>query len=103
MNSQLDQMKGEMVTALGLEGLPSEKQDALLEKIGEALMKRLFLETIEKLGTEGTKEYEALLEKKASPEEIDAFLEQRIPGYHIFVREVVEEFREEMKKNMQIT
>lgn len=103
MNPQFDEMREQMVAALGLEGLPAEKQDALIEKIGEALMKRLFLETIEKLGAEGAKEYEALMERAASAEEIDAFLEQKIPGYHIFVREVVEGFREEMKKNIELT
>ena len=103
MNEQLDQMKAQMVEALKLEGLPVEKQDALIEKIGEALMKRLFLETIEKLGAEGTKEYEALLERGAEAEEIDTFLEQKIPGYHIFVREVVDGFREEMQRNIELT
>lgn len=92
------QLREELITAFHLEQVPEDKRDELLEKMGEALLKRVFLATMEKIGDEGVKEYEALLEKEAKQEEIEAFFETKIPGYSVFVREVAEEFKEEMTK-----
>lgn len=94
----LDQeaLKKELVEVFRLEGLPADKQEALLSKMGEVLLKRIFLETMEKIGDAGAKEYEALFDKGAEQEEIEAFLEKRIPGYTVFVRGIVERFKEEM-------
>jgi len=94
----LDQeaLKQELIEALHLGDLPLDKQEALLEKIGEALVKRIFLETMEKLGDANVQEYEALLDKESSQEELEAFFENKIPGYNIFVRGIVEKFKEEL-------
>lgn len=93
----LDQeaLKKELIESFHLEGIPADKQEALLAKMGEALLKRIFLETMEKIGETGVTEYEALLDKGATQEEIEVFLENKIPGYNIFVRGVVMKFKEE--------
>ncbi len=94
----LDQeaLKKELIEAFHLEGVPADKQEELLSKIGEALLKRIFLETMEKMGDENVKEYEELLDKEAKQEELEAFFESKIPGYNIFVRGVVTKFKEEL-------
>jgi len=94
----LDQeaLKKELIEAFHLEDVPEDKQEMLLAKIGESLMKRIFLETMEKMGDDGVKEYEALLEKEPTQETIELFLESKIPGYNIFIRGVVTKFKEEM-------
>ncbi len=98
----LDQtdLREELTKAFQLDKIPADKRDELLEKMGEALLKRVFLATMDKLGDEGIREYEALLDKQAKQEEIEAFFEQKIPGYNVFVREVAEEFKEEMTKSL---
>lgn len=94
----LDQeaLKKELIEAFHLEEVPADKQEELLSKIGEALLKRIFLETMEKMGDENVKEYEALLDKEAKQEELEAFFESKIPGYNIFVRDVVTKFKQEL-------
>jgi hypothetical protein len=92
------ELQEEFVKEFHLENVPEEKRQELLEKMGEALLKRIFLETMEKIGEQGVTEYEALLDKKASQEEIDAFFESKIPGYNRFVSDIVQEFKEELKK-----
>lgn len=96
----LDQqtLKQELIEVFHLEGIPADKQEALLAKMGEALLKRIFLETMEKLGDEGVAEYEGLLHNGAKQETIEVFFESKIPGYNIFVREIVAKFKEEMGK-----
>ncbi|MFZ2299870.1 MAG: DUF5663 domain-containing protein [Candidatus Moraniibacteriota bacterium] len=94
----LDQeaLKQELIATFHLEGIPEDKQEALLSKMGEALLKRIFLETMEKIGDAGVAEYEGLLDRGAKQEEIETFLESKIPGYNVFVRGVVTKFKEEM-------
>lgn len=98
----LDQeaLKKELIESFHLEGLPADKQEELLGKMGEALLKRIFLETMEKMGDDGVKEYEGLLDREANQKEIEAFFENKIPGYDIFVEDVVKRFKEEMRKGM---
>ncbi|OGI14495.1 MAG: hypothetical protein A3E38_00745 [Candidatus Moranbacteria bacterium RIFCSPHIGHO2_12_FULL_54_9] len=98
----LDQeaLKKELIEAFRLEGIPGDKQEELLAKIGEALLKRIFLETMEKMGEAGIAEYEALLEKNAKQEELEAFFETKIPGYNVFVRGIVTAFKEEMQNGL---
>jgi hypothetical protein len=100
MNQVLEQHKQEIIETFGLEDMPVEKQDDLIAKIGEVFLKRLFLATIDKLGTGGTREYEELLAKDASAEEMEAFFEEKIPGYPVFVRGVVADFKKDMDKHL---
>ncbi|MBP9727814.1 MAG: hypothetical protein KBD27_00390 [Candidatus Moranbacteria bacterium] len=94
------QLRDELIKAFHLEQIPEDKRDELLEKMGEALLKRVFLATMEKIGDDGVAEYEILLEKQATPEEVEAFFETKIPGYDVFVRDVATEFKEEMTKSL---
>lgn len=100
MKLDQDALKLELIEAFQLEGIPEDKQEILLAKAGEALLKRILLETMEKIGDEGVLEYEALLDKGAKEEEIAAFLENKIPGYTIFVRGIVTRFKEEMQNGL---
>ncbi|MDO8566004.1 MAG: DUF5663 domain-containing protein [Candidatus Moranbacteria bacterium] len=95
-------LKKELIEAFHLENVPAAKQEELLSKIGEALLKRIFLETMEKIGDANVKEYEALLDKETKEEEMEAFFESKIPGYTIFVRSVVTRFKEEMAKDLAV-
>jgi len=91
-------LKDEFVKEFHLEKVSEEKQEELLAKMGEALLKRIFLETMEKIGDQGVAEYEKMLEKNAKEDEIDAFFESKIPGYNVFVRNIVEDFKTAMQK-----
>ncbi len=97
MDLSLEQLKTEFAEKFQLDGVPAEKRDALMDKLGEVLLKHIFVETMEKIGPEGVAEYEKLLERGASEEEIGNFFESRIPGYQVFVREVIERFQEDMR------
>lgn len=92
------QLREELIAAFHLDQVPEEKRGELLEKMTEAMLKHIFLETMDKIGEDGVKEYEALLDREASPEEMDAFFETKIPGYNVFIRQVAEQFKEEMTK-----
>jgi len=74
-----------------------EKQEEILSGLGEALLRRIFLETMERIGSDGVKEYETLIGSGADENAVAAFLGVKIPGYDVFVSGVAEQFKEEMK------
>lgn len=91
------QLKADLIEEFGMAALAPEKQDELLGKMIESLLKRIFMNTMERLGETGVGEYEELI--KGNPEEkaVAAFLESHIPGYDAFVNEIVEQFKKDMK------
>lgn len=92
------QIQKSIMDELGLSDLPRNKQEQLLIKMTEVVLKRIFLETMEKLTEEGRKEYENLVENGASSRQMEEFLQSKIPNYEIMVQKVVDDFKEEMKK-----
>lgn len=92
------QIQKSIIDELGLSDLPQNKQEQLLIKMTEVVLKRIFLETMEKLTEEGRKEYENLVENGASSRQMEEFLQSKIPNYEIMVQKVVDDFKEEMKK-----
>jgi hypothetical protein len=90
----------DFITAFHLEGVPKEKQEELVAKMGEAMLKRIFLDTMEKIGDAGVREYEVLLDRQAGEQEIGAFFEAKIPGYDVFVEETVKKFKSEVLEGM---
>lgn len=93
-----DQMTKTILDEMGLNNLPQEKQEELLIKMTEVLLKRIFIETMDKLGEGNMEEYEKLVDSNASPEEIENFFQSKIPNYEKMVQKVVDDFKEEMKK-----
>lgn len=92
------QLRQDLIQELALSGLSPEKQDELLGKMLEALLKRIFMNTMERLGEEGVNEYEKLIEKEGVEEkEVATFLETKIPDYDAFVNGIVDQFKKDIK------
>jgi hypothetical protein len=89
-----------IIEELGLAELPQEKQDELLVKIGEVVMKRIYLDTMERLEKEDQEKLVELMDK--NPEGVENFLKEKIPDYEEFVKKSVEDFKKELKEDMGI-
>jgi hypothetical protein len=98
MTAAYDQAVAGLIRDLGLDRLPRERQDDLLEKMGEILVKRVFIETMEALGEAGMEEYEKLMDSGPDQGEVERFFAGRIPGYEEMVAGIVERFKEEMRQ-----
>lgn len=90
-----------IIEELGLADLPQEKQEELLVKIGEVVMKRIYLETMENLEKPDQEKLVDLMD--TNPDGIEAFLKEKIPNYDEFVKKVVDDFKGEMKEDMGLT
>jgi len=86
----------QLVKDLGIDTLSQKKQNELIIKMTEVLLKRIFLETMEKLGEKGREEYEKMSEGEVEPEQVESFFRERISNYDELVNQVIEEFKTEM-------
>jgi hypothetical protein len=98
MADQNTVLKQTIIEELGLQSLPQEKQEELMAQIGEVVMKRIYLETMESLEKEDQEKLIDLMEKK--PEEAESFLREKIPDYDNFVKKVVDDFKAELVEDM---
>ena len=97
MTNQAEIQK-QLIEELGLASLPREKQEELLIKMTEVLLKRIFVETMEKLNDEDLKTYEKMVDAGEDPEKIGAFLKEKVYNYDAMVEKIIMDFKEEMKK-----
>lgn len=90
------QALNQLIKDLGIDTLSQDKQNELIIKMTEVLLKRIFLETMDKLGEEGREEYEKMSEGEVQPEQVEAFFKEKIHNYDEMVQHIIEEFRGEM-------
>lgn len=91
------EIKKSLLDELGLSDIPKEKREQLVEKMTEVLLKRIFMETLEKLDEKSQEEYAEMVKNNPNPEELDNFLSSHISNYDEMVNKIIENFKEEMK------
>jgi hypothetical protein len=96
---QYEQLRQEFIDEFGLSVLAPDKQDEIIAQMSEAVMKRIFVDMMEKLGETGMNEYEKLLEQKPEQAQIEEFLKGKIPEYDSMVEKIVTDFKSEMKED----
>ena len=88
-----------LIKDLGIDTLSEDKQNELIIKMTEVLLRRIFLETMEKLGEKGREEYEKITQGEATPEQMEAFFKNNIKDYDEMVRGIIAEFKIEMMQS----
>lgn len=96
MNQQ-KQIQEDILHELGLENLPEDKQKELIGKMTETIMKKIFLETLDKLNDADKEIYAKMIDEKVSPEDVDKFLAEKIPDYEQMLQKIIVDFKEEIK------
>ena len=89
-----------LLDELGLTNLPQDKKDQLLIKMTEAILKRIFVETLEKLNEKDRETYEKMLDDGKEPEVVEAFLREKISNYDQMLDKVIADFKEMMSKKI---
>ena len=88
-----------LIKDLGIDTLSQDKQNELIIKMTEVLLKRIFLETMEKLGEQGREEYEKISQGEVTPKQMEEFFKNNIKDYDGMVQGIVEEFKLEMMQS----
>jgi len=93
-----NQIQNTIMDELGLSNLPEDKKQELMIKMTEVILKRMFLETMEKLNEADRETYGQMIEKESGPEEIEKFLREKISGYDKLLEKVMNDFKQEMQR-----
>ncbi|MFZ2154079.1 MAG: hypothetical protein WAV16_02495 [Candidatus Moraniibacteriota bacterium] len=91
--------KNDIMRELGFDKLPEDKQDDILAKIGEIILKKIFIETIDRLDDDDGKKLKEMLKNGDNPEEIEEFLRARIEKYDMIIERIVENVKTELKNS----
>jgi vacuolar-type H+-ATPase subunit C/Vma6 len=89
-----------IVDELGLGDLPEERKAQILVDLLELVLKRLYMETMDRLTKEEQQELMNMLEEKADQENVEAFLRGKVSDYDEFVKKVVSELKDELKEDI---
>lgn len=92
-----EEIRQQLVQEFGLSSLSEEKQKEALEMAFASLIRVIYAESMAKIGESGITEYEALLAKSPSDDDVAQFFRSRIPEYDTFVAGIVQEFKETVK------
>ncbi len=92
-----EEIRQQLVQEFGLGALSEEKQQEAIEMAFASLIKVIYAESMAKIGEVGIQEYETLLAKSPSDDDIAQFFRSRIPDYDVFVAGIVREFKETVK------
>lgn len=102
MTQQQADAQKTLMDELGLADLPQEKQEQLAIRMTEVILKRIFIETMERLNETDQGEFEKMIEAKSGPEVVEKFLQEKISDYDQMVQKVTTDFKAEMKKNLNL-
>jgi len=91
-----DKIKEEIMKDLGLEKLSQKKQDDILVKMGEVILKKIFIETVDRLDSKDRKTFEKMLKSGKKAEDIEKFLNEKIDDYDKIVKDIITDLKEEM-------
>lgn len=90
-----DLLNENIIGLLGLESLPDAEKAAMLEKMTTLVQKRLMLRVMDSLKEEDAKQ---MAEMEKNPQEILAFIAEKVPNFENIVKEEVVRLKEEMLK-----
>lgn len=96
--NQAQDMRQQLADAFGIADLPEDKQEEILSRAGELIMKRLFLKVMDMLSESDKDAFDVLLGKTPPPsqEEASSFLLERIPNFNEIIKAEIEEFKGEI-------
>jgi len=90
-------IQSNLMEELGLSKLPQDKQEELVIKMTEVILKRMFVETMDKLNIKDQESLGEMMDSQASPADIENFLKDRISDYDEMLQGTINKFKEEMK------
>lgn len=85
---------------LGIDNLPQEIQEEVLEQFTEVLMKKIALKIFESLSEDKRKEF-LLIQDEGDEEKIQAFLAANIVNFEKSINQVIEDAKEEYRSTVE--
>ncbi len=89
-------LKGNIIDLLGLQHLPADRQQVLLEQMSQVLQDRLTDRLIESLSADQRDAFDQLLNANPPADTVDAFFKQHLPEYIDIAMDEVAKFKKEL-------
>ena len=86
----------DLVEALGIKDLQPSEQEELLLDLGDLVFRGSMLRLIERMDEPTQADFEELLARNPSEEQVTAFLEERVPDSGQAVEETLDELRSDI-------
>ena len=84
-----------IIEVLGLGSLPEEQKIAMLEKMSTLVQKRVMLKIMESIGSEDA---DKMAELEKNPQEMLAFIAEKVPNFEAIVTEEIVKLKQEVMK-----
>jgi len=85
----------DLLAEIGMDKLPVEEQAAMMQEMGDSIMGAIMVRAIPMLDEASQKELDALLEGADNPQQLQDFLNTKVPEFQQIVAEEVENFKQE--------
>lgn len=94
-------LKRNLITELGIDKLPADRQAKLLLKVGDVLYQAVISRVIEELSEEDREAFDRLLDEKKDDEEaVFNFLQSKLPNLDEIVNEEIAAFKKDSLETM---
>ncbi|MDO8507207.1 MAG: DUF5663 domain-containing protein [bacterium] len=98
MNNQTSNL----ITDLGLDGLPEDEKNEMIVKLSESLQNRITLRLTDTLSDEQKKEMDKLI-TQGDDDKVGEYLVKSVPGIDFIMKDEYEKFRDEiLSENQEI-
>jgi len=93
MNSNIVDI--DLLAEIGMDKLPVEEQAAMMQEMGDSIMGAVMVRVVPMLDEASQKELDTLLEGADDPQQLQDFLNAKVPEFQQIVTEEVENFKQE--------
>lgn len=89
-----------IISALELENLPPEERQEIILRVGALIYQNVLMRVMEIMTEKDQDEFEKLLDKNANPEDIFAFLKERVKDFEKIIDEEAVKFKNQASNIM---
>lgn len=88
-------IKENIITLFGIDKLPEDKKEETINQIGKIIFQAVLLRVLPIMDKKSLSEYDELIDKNVSPDQLIYFFIQKVPGFLRILSEESENFRKE--------
>lgn len=98
----MDNQTSNLITDLGLDGLPEDEKNEMIVKLSTSLQNRITLRLTDALSDEQKKEMDKLI-AQGDDDKVGEYLVKSVPGIDFIMKDEYEKFRDEiLSENQEI-
>ena len=94
------QLRETLITTYHLETLSEDKQNEMIDRIAALIFQAVLIRVLPQMSEDKQTEFEQLMEKDTTPDEIMAFLAKEVPELPEILKEEAENFKNESEAIM---